>query len=93
MYVTPLSAPEVKHNFSLLKTKFKMFNPDCPDCSTSTCEVSDFTYEINDDSLTIYNPTESLYGLGRSLVIDERDKKYLIENKITLPTPTITQKY
>ena len=47
MYVTPLSAPEVKHNFSLLKTKFKMFNPDCPDCSTSTCEVSDFTYEIN----------------------------------------------
>ena len=46
MYVSPLSAPEVKHNFNLLKTQFQMFNPDCPDCSTIVCETNDLTYTI-----------------------------------------------
>ena len=48
MYVEPLSAPEVKHNFSLLKNKFLMFNPDCPDCGTTTCLTDDITYTINE---------------------------------------------
>ncbi len=47
MYVTPLSAPEVKHNFNLLKNQFQMFNPDCPDCTTIVCEPDDFTFTIN----------------------------------------------
>jgi hypothetical protein len=47
MYVEPLSAPEVKHNFNLLKDTFDMFNPDCPDCDTTSCEVNDFGYTIN----------------------------------------------
>jgi hypothetical protein len=47
MYVTPLSAPEIKHNFGLLKNQFMMFNPDCPDCSTIVCETNDLTYTIN----------------------------------------------
>jgi hypothetical protein len=46
MYVEPLSAPEVKHNFKLLKDKFLMFNPDCPDCTTAICPTDDFTYNI-----------------------------------------------
>jgi hypothetical protein len=47
MYVTPLSAPEVKHNFDLLKDNFSMFNPNCPDCDTTFCKVNDFGYTIN----------------------------------------------
>jgi hypothetical protein len=47
MYVSPLSAPEVKHNFNLLKDTFNMFNPDCPDCGEEFCPVDDFTFEIN----------------------------------------------
>jgi hypothetical protein len=43
MYVTPLSSPEVKHNFNILKNTFRMFNPDCPDCSTLECLPDDFT--------------------------------------------------
>ena len=89
MYVTPMSAPEVKHNFNILKNTFRMFNPDCPDCSTITC-VDDFTYEIDDNTTTTtttYNPTtttttisipSTLYGLGRELKIYEIYKKYLI---------------
>jgi hypothetical protein len=52
MYVTPLSAPEVKHNFNILKNTFRMFNPDCPDCSTEVCPPDDFTYTISDISTT-----------------------------------------
>jgi len=48
MYTTPLSAPEVKHNFLLLKEKFNMFNPDCPDCSTTICLPNYFTYVLVD---------------------------------------------
>ena len=47
MYVSPLSAPEVKHNFNLLKDTFNMFNPDCPDCGENFCPTNDFTFTIN----------------------------------------------
>jgi hypothetical protein len=103
MYITPMSAPEVKHNFNILKNTFRMFNPDCPDCSTITC-VNDFEYEITDSTTTTttYIPTttttttivpSTIFGLGRELKIDERDKKYLIENRLTLPKTTLTQRY
>jgi hypothetical protein len=32
MYVEPLDASEVKHNFRILKSKYGLLNPDCPDC-------------------------------------------------------------
>jgi len=73
MYVSPLSAPEVKHNFKLLQSKFDMFNPDCPDCKVSFCQVNDFTYTISGDPFSI---SEEL--LGRSYFEDKRDNNYLI---------------
>jgi hypothetical protein len=48
MYVEPLSAPEVKHNFLVLKDTFNMLNPDCPDCNTIVCLPNDFTYSLVD---------------------------------------------
>jgi len=45
MYVSPLTAPEVKHNFLLLKDKFDMFNPDCPKCYP-VCDTNDITYNL-----------------------------------------------
>lgn len=33
LYSKPLTAPEVKHNFQILKDKFTLFNPDCPNCN------------------------------------------------------------
>ena len=104
MYVTPMSAPEVKHNFNILKNVFRMFNPDCPDCSTIVCKTDDFTYEINDitTTTTTYQPLTTttttidnpiLFGLGRELSVDPRDKKYLIENKLKFNPTLVTQKY
>jgi hypothetical protein len=59
MYITPLSAPEVKHNFNLLKDTFNMFNPDCPDCGEEFCPVDDITFIINGPTLTM-TPTQSV---------------------------------
>ena len=57
-YTEPLSAPEVKHNFKVLKDTFKMFDPDCPSCDIFACAVNDFTYSTcvsNDFTYTIIN--------------------------------------
>ena len=81
-YTSPLSAPEVKHNFSLLKNPFIMFNPDCPDCSTDSCAVNDFTYVIN-DTQELEPPIEikpDVSLLGRMYIPDIRDKNYLIKD-------------
>jgi hypothetical protein len=45
-YTEPLSSPEVKHNFKLLRDTFFMFDPDCPNCDLSSCFPNDFTYTI-----------------------------------------------
>ena len=82
MYTSPLSAPEVKHNFSLLKNPFRMFNPDCPDCSTDTCQINDFTYSFGeslvDEEFIEISPDVNL--LGRLHIPDDRDKNYLIKD-------------
>jgi hypothetical protein len=46
MYVSPLSAPEIKHNFKINFADFQMFNPDCPDCTTLVCSPNDFNYSV-----------------------------------------------
>lgn len=45
-YTEPLSSPEIKHNFQIIKTPFRMFDPDCPVCDISSCAINDFTYTI-----------------------------------------------
>jgi hypothetical protein len=32
MYVEPLNASQVKHNFRILKNRYTLLNPECPDC-------------------------------------------------------------
>jgi hypothetical protein len=94
MYIEPLSAPEVKHNFKILKDQFIMFDPDCPNCNTTFCEPNDFEYDILTTTTTSMELFQDLgFGLGRELKIDKRDLNYLIENKINLPKTLLTEKY
>jgi hypothetical protein len=86
MYISPLSAPEVKHNFKLSVSQFQMFNPDCPDCNTTFCLNDDFSYDIfNHESLNNV--------LGRIYVPDNRDLNYLIEKKLTIKQTKKTSQY
>ena len=75
MYVEPLTGDEVKHNFSLLKDKFRMFDPDCPDCGGDFCEVDDFSYTIITTTTTTIQPSPTPTNTPTPTVT---------------PTPTIT---
>ena len=96
MYMTPLSAPEVKHNFNLLKDQFNMFNPDCPNCDTQVCVEGDINYEIIQNT-----PPNICFSydlilpevLGRVYIPDARDKNFLISNKFPTQATSITSKY
>ena len=70
MYVEPLTAPEVKHNFILLKNTFRMFNPDCPDCTTIPCEVNDFTYQIINNNILTENGNNIITEDGNNIIIE-----------------------
>jgi hypothetical protein len=100
MYVEPLNSSEVRHNFNILKDKFELFNPFCPDCSTLVCATDDFTYVIND--ITTTTTTNSLllpFQLGRVYIQDDRDVKYLIKNnqqtlqRLATPPKVLTERY
>lgn len=96
MYTTPLSAPEVKHNFNLLKDQFNMFNPDCPNCDTQVCIEGDFSYEKitnTPPNICFSYDLISPEVLGRVYVPDARDKNHLISTVFPKQVTSITSKY
>jgi len=56
-YVEPLSSDEVKHNWRILRNKFDLLNPDCPDCNYVPTPVYlltqdfDFVLTQNDNNI------------------------------------------
>jgi hypothetical protein len=52
MYIEPLNASQVKHNFKILKNRYGLLNPDCPNCAI-VVPANDLTYVlIPDNDLT-----------------------------------------
>jgi hypothetical protein len=81
MYVQPLDSSEIRHNFNILKDKFRLFNPFCPDCDTEICLTNDFTYTISGETEITPSSASTLpFELGRIYVEDKRDLNYLIKN-------------
>ena len=60
MYVEPLDATEVRHNFNVLKNKFKLFDPFCPDCNTDFCLPNDFTYILTETTTNVITTTTTV---------------------------------
>jgi hypothetical protein len=94
MYISPLSAPEVKHNFNLLKDTFNMFNPDCPDCGEEFCPVDDFTFTINGPTPTpsvtpSVTPTNTITP-SVTPTNTPTPTSTITETPTNTPTPTIT---
>jgi hypothetical protein len=77
MYIDPLDASEVKHNFKILKDRFNMFDPDCPDCNTYICPVDNFISDI------IITPTPTPTN---TQIVSPTPTK----TPTNTPTPTIT---
>jgi uncharacterized protein YlzI (FlbEa/FlbD family) len=56
-YIDPLSTPEIRHNFNLLKSQFSMYDPFCPSCAIL---LDDFSYEeYCDDPGPSSTPTQT----------------------------------
>jgi hypothetical protein len=45
MYTEPLNAAQIKHNFKILKDKYNLLNPDCPNCRI-IIPANDLNYQI-----------------------------------------------
>jgi hypothetical protein len=100
MYIEPLDSSEVRHNFNILKTKFNLFDPFCPNCDTIFCSPNDLTYSINNNIVTTTTTINSLpHQLGRVHIKDPRDNNYLIKNnqqtlqKLATPPKILTERY
>lgn len=91
MYVEPLSGDEIKHNFLLLKDKFNMFDPDCPDCGGEFCEIDDFGYVIGTTtSTTIPVTTTTTTIFDFSLMVTQNFEPLVTQDgdNIIWSTPT-----
>jgi len=91
MYVEPLSGDEIKHNFLLLKDKFNMFDPDCPDCGGDFCEVDDFGYVIGTTTSTTIPVTTTTTTIFDTNLLLTQDFETLITqdgDNIIWATPT-----
>ena len=91
MYVEPLSGDEIKHNFLLLKDKFNMFNPDCPDCGDDFCEIDDFGYVIGTTTSTTIPVTTTTTTIFDTNLLLTQDFESLITqdgDNIIWATPT-----
>jgi hypothetical protein len=90
MYVDPLTAPEIKHNFKILKDRFSMFDPDCPDCNPVVCDVNDFEYNVIDTTPTP-TPTPTITpSMAPDLCCPEEHEAPLTGNSVVISGITIT---
>jgi len=77
MYVEPLNASQVKHNFKILKNRYGLLNPDCPNCAI-VVPGNDLTYELIPDNDLTY------------VLIPDNDLTYELIEATPTPTPTFT---
>lgn len=77
MYVEPLNASQVKHNFKILKNRYGLLNPDCPNCAIIV-PSNDLTYELIPDNDLTY------------VLIPDNDLTYELIEATPTPTPTFT---
>jgi hypothetical protein len=62
MYIEPLNAAQIKHNFKILKNRYDLLNPDCPNCRI-VIPLNDLYYiTIPDNDLSYISiPANDLY--------------------------------
>ena len=87
MYVEPLNASQVKHNFRILKNRYGLLNPECPNCAIIVPN-NDLNYELipdNDLNYELIPDNDLNYEL-----IPDNDLTYEIIDVTPTPTPTFT---
>jgi hypothetical protein len=60
MYIEPLSAPQIQHNFRILKDKFNLFDFWCPNCQKCVTPTPTPTPSITQSVTPTVTPTQSV---------------------------------
>jgi hypothetical protein len=90
MYVEPLNASQVKHNFKILKERYGLLNPECPNCAIIV-PANDLTYELIEPTPT---PTQTPTPTPTPTITQTETPTQTMTPTPTgteTPTPTITQ--
>lgn len=92
MYVEPLNASQVKHNFRILKDKYTLLNPECPNCAIIV-PSNDLTYELIEATPTptptpTNTPTQTLTPTNTQTPTNTVTPT---NTETPTPTPTFTQ--
>jgi hypothetical protein len=91
MYVEPLDASQIKHNFDVLKTRYKLLNPFCPSCITYLTPTP--TPTNTNTPTTTMTPTNTITPTSTSTQTPTPTNTNTPTTTITstlTPTPTIT---
>jgi hypothetical protein len=87
MYVEPLNASQVKHNFKILKNRYTLLNPECPDCAIIV-PANDLTYELIQATPTP-TPTNTVTPTQTPTPTNTQTPTLTPTNTVT-PTQTLT---
>jgi hypothetical protein len=92
MYVEPLDASEVKHNFRILKNKYDLLDPDCPDCFVFIAPTPSPTVTVTQTpSKTPTNTPTATPTKTPTNTPTVTPTNTPTETATNTPTPTITQ--
>jgi hypothetical protein len=87
-YAEPLNAAQIKHNFKILKSKYLLLNPDCPDCFTlipQPTPTPSITPTVTQTPTTTITPTpSSTFGISPT------PTQTTTQTPTTTPTPSAT---
>jgi len=96
MYTEPLNASQIKHNFRILKNRYNLLDPDCPNCRVIT-PISDLYYisvPCNDLGYDYYDcptPTPSITPTNTPTIsLTPSNTPTISITPSNTPTPSIT---
>lgn len=89
MYVEPLNASQIKHNFKILKDKYDLLNVDCLDCRIPI-PANDLQYQLNPCLTPTITPTKTLTPTI-TITNTTTPTISLTSSQTETPTPTPTE--
>jgi hypothetical protein len=87
MYIEPLNAAQIKHNFDVLKTRYKLLNPFCPSCITYLTPTPTPTNTMTPTNTPTITNTQTN---TQTLTPTQTNTPTITNTQTTTPTPTIT---
>ena len=90
MYTEPLDASEIKHNFRILKNKYDLLDPDCPDCFVIILPTPSPTVTPTNTPTPTVTPTNTATNTP-TVTSTSTSTPTNTSTSTQTPTPTVTE--